>query len=612
MNWNNPKVLITLKGMNAMKQIYKLQDKLRGLNDAISRYPLTAAFLLAAAVVNTIDINTGKDYSKFLVTFVVGAFLGAVVQVAYERFSNKSSNRLILMGAAVLLTAGYYLIIMTAPKLGMEIGIRTSVALFALLIAFIWVPVIKSEISFNESFMAAFKSFFNSLFFSSIIYGGISIIIAAVNELLFSVNYRAYSYTANIVFILFAPMYFLSLIPIYPGVEDNEKTQEIMDTRKEKIESAAHCPKFLEILISFILIPLIAVFTIILLIYIIRNIGGKFWTDNLLEPMLVSYSITVILLYILASGLENKFTVFFRRVFPKVLVPIVLFQIVSSVLSLGGTGITHTRYYVILFGIFAAAAGVILSIIPVRKNGIVAAMLIGFALVSIIPPVDAFTISRASQTVTLRNVLLKNSMLDNNIIKPNASIPDEDKKTIVKVINYLSMMEYTNKIKWLPKDFSIYDDFNKTFGFNEYEMPGNINQQVYLNIEQQTAIGIAGYDSFVSFHVNIPDNNSNDKICDIVKSGKNYTLTKSTTKDQCDIYLMGENKKELIRFSTREIFDKFYDYNTSKGLISVEQASFSKENDLAKITFVVQNLNINKSPDQVYYGADIYALVKIK
>ena len=57
---------------------------------------------------------------------------------------------------------------------------------------------------------------------------------------------------------------------------------------------AAKCPKFFEILISYIIIPLIAVFTIILLVYIIKNIGGEFWSDNLLEPMIVSYSIFVI------------------------------------------------------------------------------------------------------------------------------------------------------------------------------------------------------------------------------------------------------------------------------------------------------------------------------
>ena len=80
--------------------------------------------------------------------------------------------------------------------------------------------------------------------------------------------------------------------------------------------------------------------------------------DNRLEPMLVAFAITVILVYILASKIENKIPQLFRKVFPKVLVPIVVFQIVSSVLRTQDTGITHGRYYVILFGIFAAVSGV--------------------------------------------------------------------------------------------------------------------------------------------------------------------------------------------------------------------------------------------------------------
>ena len=336
-----------------------------------------------------------------------------------------------------------------------------------------WVPVIKSKISFNSSFMISFKSLFNSLFFSGVIFAGISIILTAINQLIFTIDYTAYPHTVNIVFIIFAPMYFLSLIPIYPGVKNNSKNQEKMDLQKESIDESAHCPKFLEVLISYILIPLIAVFTLILVIYIIKNIGGEFWTDNLLEPMLVSYAITVILVYILASEIENKFTAFFRKVFPKVLVPIVLFQITSSILSLADTGVTHTRYYVILFGLFAAVSGVLLSFLPVRKNGVIAALLIVFATISIVPPVDAFTISRSSQTDTLKNVLEQNNMLENNKILPNESISNKDKQTITNAINYLSRMEYTKKIAWLPEDFNAYEDFSDTFGFKEYQDPDN-------------------------------------------------------------------------------------------------------------------------------------------
>ena len=120
------------KGMIKMKAIKKLKDRLKGLTDAIARFPLTTLFLLAAAIINAYDISTEKTISKYLLTFVVGAFLSAVAQVAYERYFNKFSTRIVLMGVVILLTAGYYLIIMQAPSLSLEIEIRTAVALFGL------------------------------------------------------------------------------------------------------------------------------------------------------------------------------------------------------------------------------------------------------------------------------------------------------------------------------------------------------------------------------------------------------------------------------------------------------------------------------------------------
>ena len=369
-----------------MKRFLGPLYRLKGLTTSVLRYPLTTAFLVVAAVLTAMLINKNVDYSKYLFTCAVGAILGAALQALYERFFEKFSSRILLLGAAALLTGGYYLIIHSAPGIGEEIAIRTSVAMFAVLIAFIWMPVIRSRITFNESFMAVFKALFQSAFYSAIIFGGLSLIIFAIDQLIYQLDPRAYAHTANIVFVLFLPIFFLSLIPIYPGKRE-------IEVDDHKIEKATQCPKFLDVLISYIIIPIAAVFTLILVIYIALNITGEFWTNNLLESMIVSYAISVILIYILASKLENKFANLFRLIFPKVLVPIVVLQIISSAINMMDTGVTYTRYYEILFGIFAAAAGVVLSFVPVRKNGIIAAMLIAFSLFSVIPPVDAFTVS---------------------------------------------------------------------------------------------------------------------------------------------------------------------------------------------------------------------------
>ena len=70
-------------------------------------------------------------------------------------------------------------------------------------------------------------------------------------------------------------------------------------------------------------------------------------------------------------------------------------------------GVTHGRYYVILFGIFATIAGLIFSFLPIKKNGIIVAVLIVFSAISIIPPIDAFTVSRVNQINLLEKTLLR-------------------------------------------------------------------------------------------------------------------------------------------------------------------------------------------------------------
>jgi hypothetical protein len=352
------------------------------------------------------------------------------------------------------------------------------------------------------------------------------------------------------------------------------------------------------------------VFTLILVVYIFKTIGGAFWDDNLLEPMLVSYAITVILLYILVSELENKFTVLFRKVFPKVLIPIVLFQISSSIISLTDTGITHTRYYVILFGLFAIIAGVLLSFFPVRKNGMIAALLIVFSAISIIPPVDAFTISRNSQISTLENELLKYDMLENNHIKPNETVSEKDREIITDTVHYLDQMGYLKEIDWIPKSFDVYNDFESTFGFREYQASGEKNQSIYLTVEPPMSINIAGFDRFVQADLNPFDNDGEKEISHFKNENKTFSLLEETKDKRIDLKLADQNGKELIRFNTQEIFDKFDNYQADKGTVSAEEATFTKENDRAKITIVVQNVSIEKQSNQ--NNAGVFVFVQIK
>ncbi|WP_170253880.1 DUF4153 domain-containing protein [Acetobacterium paludosum] len=600
-----------------MKIIDKFSEKLSGLYRAISRYPMTVLFLLSAAVVNAIAISQDADYYRFLLTFAVGACLGFTLQAAWERFFDKIVYRLVMMGIGLILTIGYFLIVSQYTSTGWETSIRTSVAVFALAIAYVWVPVIKSTVTFNESFMAAFKAVFNSLLFSGVIFLGITLIITAIDLLLFRVPEKAYLQSLSIIMILFAPIYFLSLIPVYPGASDKIRSAEELEQQKEKIIKACACPKFVEVLISYIIIPLLAVYTVILVIYIAINITGKFWTDNRLEPMLVGFAIATILICILASRMENKFAELFRKTFPKILVPIVLFQIASSVLKTSDTGLTCGRYYVILFGIFAAASGILMSFLPVRKNGVIAALLIGLSMISIIPPIDAFTGSRINQEAMLRDVLIQNNMLQNDQIIPNASLSEEDKQVISNSMNYLVMMEYTNGISYLGKDYDPNEDFYHIFGFYQYEQNMYGKSSIYLALDQQSPISISDYDIFVMVSFYFQDDKEGPKVCDFEKAGKTYTLLKDTSTHPGTLRLSDEDGQELISVNLQDVFNYFDTTNgasnqINKGFLSVDQATVTQENDKVVFSLVAVNVNIDKSSMEQPYSGDFYVLIKIK
>jgi hypothetical protein len=340
------------------------------------------------------------------------------------------------------------------------------------------------------------------------------------------------------------------------------------------------------------------------------NITGEFWTNNLLEPMLIAYAITVIVVYILVSGLENKFAALFKKIFPKVMLPIVLFQIISSILSLGDTGIMHTRYFVIIFGIFAVGAGVVMSFFNVRKNGIIALLLIIFAVISITPPIDAFTVSRLDQTKRLQTVLEQNEMLIDSSIIPNASISKEDKAVITQSVEYLSLMEYTNKIEWMPKDFKIYEDFTDTFGFSEYYSPDTPSESVNVYLTAEVAIDIYGYDYLTHTYTNNNEQNASTVISTIKNTESTYNIVKESTDGRVDIIFKDENGEELLRFNTDEIFQRYAGYTTEKSEISLDDATFTAQSDIVKLKIIVQNASMNTSADRTDNYTDIYVLVQ--
>lgn len=175
-----------------MKVIQNIQNKFQGFIQACKRYPLSVVFLVAIAGLNAYMIQQeADDYTRYLYSFFIGVFLSATAQHVYERFFEKTMQRILLMVGAIILTVLYFYTIGPSVDYDLETTIKTGIIFFALTFAFMWIPTINSKVTFNKSFLATFKSFFTTVLFSVVLYAGIGFILLAVDQLLFSLDRKS-------------------------------------------------------------------------------------------------------------------------------------------------------------------------------------------------------------------------------------------------------------------------------------------------------------------------------------------------------------------------------------------------------------------------------------
>lgn len=563
-----------------MKFWSRLKDSLSGIGQALARYPVTILWLMGIAILNMIEIESSfSRYSQFIFTFVIGAMLSMVGQHIYERFYKKTTHRWLILGGSVLLTILYYFTLTSGDIFEYVYFIRTSVFLFSLLIAFIWIPSISNkQVYFHQNFLAIFKALLTILLFSGVLTIGIFAIIVSIDTLLFTMPADSTIHAANIIWCLFAQVYFLGMVPVYHEQGSQEGARE----------DAYLVPRFLEILLTYIVIPIVAIYTIILLMYVLLNIGGQFWTDNLLEPLLVAYAIVVIVVYLLSCNIDHRFADLFRKIFPKIMLPIVAFQTISSILKIQEMGITYGRYYVILFGIFAVISGVIFSFFPPNRNGWIAIVLLVLGMISVTPPIDAFTVARNSQMSRLEKTLVENNMIENGMVQADASISVEDKIVVTRSVDNLEMFGEIERVNYLPQDFDVYADFEEVFGFPmtySTQIPGSPGNYAYLNLSEETVMNVEGVDywGYVFF------SSEEEKEWEVGQG--NILKIIYQEDDYFTLQLTDQNGTEIINGNMSEAIEHAFEQSDVREPLEIEDMLFVVENDAAKVTIVMISLD---------------------
>lgn len=580
------------------------------LKATVVRFPMTLIFLILLTTVMFIVI---EDFSyidqdmllRIMFAGIFGAFLVTALKFLLERFESLKKYTLTFYGLTVVFATGYYYF-MTDDKFSNSMFIHLFVIIFALFAAYLYLPSSKNALNFGDVALAHFKAAFTSILYGIVLYLGIAAIMGAIDILLYDIDYKSYAHAANIIFVFFTPAYYLSLLPKFNSKDDDDHNKK---------EISYIYPRFLDILVSYITIPLITVFTAVLVIYFIKILATGVWPVGQVGPMVLGYSAVGYFIYILGSNLKNNFTVSYRKLFPIILIPLVAMQMVSAYIRIEAYGFTESRYYVVLFGIFSLVCAVML-LINKRKNPNTIVLLSAlFALISIIPPVDAFTISKNSQQNRLEEILIRNNMLINDEIATRSDLSNDDKHEITNISNYLYGMGYLDDMSWYPDENieNYYANFKNTYGFEQYYDRGYPidEEQVFLNavLDINEVIDVEEFNVF--FRINIYNNNKTPvEMGTFDLNDKTYKIMQQSDDKGNLTLLINHEDNTIMEIPMMEFIDGlFKNANEPKAMMTKENLTIQKQNDKLKIKLLINSLYVDKSSDTIYINGDAFVFV---
>lgn len=258
--------------------------------------------------------------------------------------------------------------------------------------------------------------------------------------------------------------------------------------------------KFIEAVISFVLLPLTALATIIIYIYMLKILALRQIPQNSIYRIIAGLFAVAFPVWVMTYEFKekNRFVEVFSKIMPIAFIPLIGLQIYSIGARIGQNGITPVRYMGVMLIIFEIIA-IILSIVNKRKYltnvVLVAAGIITIS--TILPVVNMEQISNYNQASRLRKAWREGENF--------TSLSKEEKATASSAYKYLLRQEKPEKYlpKYLNRDeltekliehYSPYDDEYET-----YDEKRTTYKKVNYQYPNDAVITVEGYNRIKKF-----------------------------------------------------------------------------------------------------------------
>jgi hypothetical protein len=474
-----------------MKSILNIITRpIKAASGAFERFPVATIYLFVLFVIFSLLFQFENIADNLAFALVTSCLFGVVVNLAFsvleERLALEKKYNLIFLLSGIILPLLLFLML-NFFTLDDIVKARVIAIILCLGILFLLIPAYKSKkFNFNNVFMISTKSSFISLIYGIVLMVGLIFIAFSIKALLWSNMSEKVFGHLSIFSGFVASVFYLGYFPFYNDDEEDTKYQV---SNKYSI--------FAEVLISYILIPVITAFTFVFLGYATKILITWNWPSNQFALYAALYALIGLYAFILSAALDNSFCRFYRKWFPRILIPVLFLQAIAIFIRISAYGLTERRYFAIVFWVFSMFCAFLFTIKTINKSKFSAFVAICLILFSILPIVNYYDVSVFSQTIRAEGILKANNMLENGGLKPNPNLANDEQKKLIDIVSYLSTHNKNNQITWLPKAFDM-SKFKEYFGFSGGENIINEKYYYYNYVLENVGYPIKGYDIAVN------------------------------------------------------------------------------------------------------------------
>lgn len=492
-----------------MKKIKENVKKLLlHFKSGFERFPITIilAFLHFITGIYIAEVRSfqSDEFVEVNLLLFGSIFITAMFEMLYEKYFYKQNRWLVrgIYSAITFVISIIFFVVYLRTNDYYNIYYFTLIPISIVL--FLLIPILKKRENKEKYLQSVFSNFVITGVFAAVLWIGVEIILTTVNYLFFnsgdSLFFRLTTYSFWFITEVFGASLFLSLLK---KPDDNLENYEF--------------PFIFNLLIKFVIIPLIIIYTGVLYIYMMKVLISMHLPKGLISHLVLWYTAFSVAVMILITPFtqKDKFFENFKKYFPYFSIPLIFASLFAVFQRTYQYGITENRYYV-LISIFWLLFCMILYIRKMNITGIFIS-LITCLVISVYTPLSAKNVSNFSQSQRLKRMLVKYGALkDGKISKITQKLNNSEGSQIYTTLQYISDNSTIAKLNFKNEKGEVYStlgDLEKGLDVKEswkdyyyrsddegnYEERKVVTYKVKNSENAEIISDIAGYDNFISY-----------------------------------------------------------------------------------------------------------------